>query len=115
MVDPSLDVDPAPETPCPKDQPAAFFTLDHPEIQIGRRDPRRDVQPEIALYDPGISHRHAVLRQTSDGGIDLYDQRSTNGTDVNGVPVVPDTPHRLHEGDAITLGRWTRIAIRRQQ
>jgi pSer/pThr/pTyr-binding forkhead associated (FHA) protein len=42
----------------------------------------------------------------------LQDLASTNGTQVNGADVPPGTRRRLVEGDAVTLGRWTRITLR---
>jgi pSer/pThr/pTyr-binding forkhead associated (FHA) protein len=38
-------------------------------------------------------------------GIVLMDLDSTNGTWVNGVPVAPDAPVRLVDGDVIWLGQ----------
>ena len=54
----------------------------------------------ISFDDPNISREHAVIRPDGDGFV-LSDLGSTNGTVVNGTPVVS---HRLADGDRIELG-----------
>jgi pSer/pThr/pTyr-binding forkhead associated (FHA) protein len=111
-VDATLDTDPDPETPCPKDRPAITQPVDKPDMLVGRHDETRAIHPEISLHDPGASRRHARFVIEPDGGIALQDLASTNGTQVNGADVPPGTRRRLKEGDAVTLGRWTRITVR---
>jgi hypothetical protein len=111
-VDPSLDTDPDPNVPVPTDTPELVFHLDLAETLIGRRDDRRDIHPAIPLHDPGVSHRHAKLLRQAGGVVAVLDLASTNGTSVNGAEVAPGTPQSLQEGDAITMGRWTRIVLR---
>jgi pSer/pThr/pTyr-binding forkhead associated (FHA) protein len=114
-VDPALDVDPDPSTPCPAGEPDQVFPLDRAELLIGRRDDRRDIHPEIALHDPAASRRHAKLLLQPDGSLAVLDLDSANGTSVNGDALTPGTPHVLHGDDVLTLGRWTRIVIRGPQ
>jgi pSer/pThr/pTyr-binding forkhead associated (FHA) protein len=66
---------------------------------IGRR--RRD--NDIAVFDTGISNRHAEIRRGPDGFV-LVDEGSKNGTVLNGKPV-----HRspIMVGDCIQLGSTT--------
>jgi hypothetical protein len=111
-VDPSLYTDPDPSVPCPVDEPERVFHLDFAENLIGRRSDRRDIHPEISLQDPGVSHRHAKLLRQPDDTLWLLDVGSTNGTLLNGsdVPEAVKTP--LKDGDEITVGFWTRIAVR---
>lgn len=71
--------------------------------RIGRR--RRD--NEIALFDTGISNRHAEIRKGPDGLI-LADVGSRNGTLLNGHRV---TESPLKPGDRIQLGH-TLIEVR---
>jgi hypothetical protein len=111
-VDPTLDDEPDPSKPCPTDEPERIFLLDLAETLIGRRDDRRDIHPEIPLHDPGASRRHAKLLRQTDGSVLLLDLASANGTRLNGTPVEAGVPHTLNDGDAITLGRWTRITLR---
>ena len=81
---------------------------------IGRRSDKRGVFPEISLdADDAVSHRHALLNRTPDGGIVVRDVGSSNGTRLNGVEVEPLTDTVLKDGDVITIGHWTRLAIRR--
>ena len=66
-------------------------------VSIGRR--RRD--NDIALFDTGISNRHAEIRHTPDGFV-LVDEGSKNGTFLNGQRVKRSP---LKPGDRILLGR----------
>lgn len=80
------------------------------EVHIGRSD-----TAEIDLTgDPGVSHRHAVLRAEPAGGWTLTDPGSTNGTTVNDNPdaIAVGTPVPLRDGDRIHVGAWTTITIR---
>ena len=84
-----------------------------PQLLIGRRSPRRGIAPEIALdADDGISHRHARLRRRPDGGWEILDLGSANGTARNGAPVEPNVPAALQPGDRLRLGRWTELLVR---
>jgi pSer/pThr/pTyr-binding forkhead associated (FHA) protein len=111
-VDPALDTDPDPATPAPQDEPERVFLLDLPESLIGRRDDRRDIRPEIPVRDPGVSRRHAKLLRRPDGGIDLLDLASANGTRLNGVEIEAGAPRTINDGDVVTMGRWSRFVLR---
>ena len=111
-VDPSLNVDPDPNLPCPIGEPERVFPLDFADNLIGRRSDKRDIHPEITVNDPCASHRHAKLQRQPDGSFALLDVGSTNGTQLNGVDVQPGVRTPLSDGDQITLGCWTRITIR---
>lgn len=110
-VDPSLDTEPDPASPCPRDAPRVVVPLDQPDLLVGRHDETRAIHPEIPLDDPGASRRHARFVIEPDGVIALQDLASTNGTQVNGEDVPPGTRRRLGDGDMVTLGRWTRITL----
>lgn len=110
-VDPSLDVEPDPEAPCPLGVPDTVLALDR-DVLVGRRDNRRDIKPELPLSDPGASRRHAKFVLNTDGSPALQDLASTNGTKLNGVDTTPGSRTTLKAGDEVTLGRWTRILLR---
>jgi pSer/pThr/pTyr-binding forkhead associated (FHA) protein len=111
-VDPSLDTDPDPSSPCPAGRADIVLPVDKPDMLVGRHDETRAIHPEVSLHDPGASRRHARFVLEPDGGIALQDLASTNGTQVNGQDVTPGARRRLREGDSVTLGRWTRITVR---
>ena len=113
-VDPSLDTEPDPQTPCPTGSPEQVFAVDVAEMLVGRRDDRRDIRPEIPLGDPGTSRRHAKFVRNHDGSVSVQDLASMNGTRWNGVDMVAGSRQVLAEGDHVTLGRWTRIRLRRR-
>jgi pSer/pThr/pTyr-binding forkhead associated (FHA) protein len=86
------------------------------QMQIGRSS-RSGIQPDIDLGGPpadtGVSRRHAVLLAEPDGTWVLMDQGSANGTLLNGLEVTPNERAPLHDGDEISIGRWTVLTIRR--
>ena len=55
--------------------------------------------------DPELSRRHATIRRRPDGGLEIEDLNSTNGTHVNGVRIT--APHPLSAGDTIRVGQTT--------
>ena len=111
IVDPALYT-PDPSLPLPVGQPDLVFPLELGENLIGRRSSRRDAKPDIPISDPGVSHRHAKLYRETDGTWSLLELGSTNGTRLNGANVQPGAKAALHDGDQITLGCWTRLALR---
>jgi pSer/pThr/pTyr-binding forkhead associated (FHA) protein len=111
-VDPSIDTEPDPASPCPLDRPDVVISVDRDELLVGRHDDRRDIHPEVALHDPGASRRHAKFARNADGSIALVDLASTNGTRLNGEDVPAGGRKPLKAGDAVLIGRWTRITLR---
>jgi pSer/pThr/pTyr-binding forkhead associated (FHA) protein len=59
---------------------------------------------EIAVDDLEVSRRHATVRPLDDGGLELYDLDSANGTFVNDLRL-QSRPMRLEAGDIIRVGR----------
>jgi pSer/pThr/pTyr-binding forkhead associated (FHA) protein len=111
-VDPALDIEPDPSAPCPANTQERVVPVDR-DLLIGREDDRRDIHPDLAVADPGASRRHAKIVHAADGTLALQDLASTNGTKLNAVDVAAGSRQALRDGDQITLGRWTRITIRR--
>ena len=77
-------------------QPGKVFPLEAAEVRLGR-SPTND----IVLAPATISRHHALIRRHGDTYV-LEDLQSTNGTYLNGEPVVTRSP--LGEGDRIRLG-----------
>jgi hypothetical protein len=100
----------------PIDWPQRRVLLTGMQMQIGRRSTFRGSEPDIDLSGPpadfGVSRQHAVLLAAPDGSWALVDQGSASGTRLNGVEVTPHQPAPLHDGDQISLGRWTVLTIR---
>jgi hypothetical protein len=102
----------------PTDAEVREVPLTSNEILIGRRSDSKGIFPAIDLSeppsDPGVSRRHALLRLNLDGWV-VVDQGSTNGTLVRGAltPIKPGDAVRLHDGDHLNVGAWTRITLRR--
>jgi hypothetical protein len=101
----------------PRYCPERRFVLSGTRLAIGRHSRSRGIEPEIDLSvppaDPGVSARHALLVARPDGGWDLVDLDSTNGTTLGEAtdPVAPNTAVALAHGDRINLGAWTTITI----
>ena len=112
-VDPALDTEPDPAAP-PPSEPERIFPLDAAEALCGRRDDRQHILPAIPLHDPGASRRHARFLVGRGGAVSLHDLASTNGTKLNGRDVVSGSVVPMAEGDEVTLGRWTRIRLRKR-
>ncbi|MEJ3654440.1 FHA domain-containing protein [Actinomycetes bacterium KLBMP 9759] len=98
--------------------PERRFELTGSRLTIGRRSRSRGIFPEIDLtgppLDPGVSTLHALLQVRDDGGWEIIDLNSTNGTTVGegSSTIAPNTPVPLSDGDRIRLGAWTTITIR---
>jgi len=112
-----VSVDASSKLPDSPDAPADClpFTvaLIKPVNLIGRTSQTRAIFPEIAIdYDDAVSHRHALLQFDADGGLVVRDIGAANGTMVNGKEVEPMLDHSLKDGDEITLGHWSRIAVK---
>lgn len=71
------------------------LTIDQPETTIGR-----DPQTDIVLSDHGVSRQHARIYFTDTEFI-IEDLNSSNGTYVDGVPIVSCV---LHGGDSVQIG-----------
>ena len=102
----------------PTDAAVREVPLMSSEIQIGRRSDSKGIFPEIDLSeppsDPGVSRRHAALRRQPDGEWVVVDHGSTNGTVVRSAvsAIKPGDAVRLHDGDHLHVGAWTRITLR---
>lgn len=96
--------------------PARQIRLTGSQLQIGRRRTGYSTAPDIDLSGPpadiGVSHRHALLVAEADGTWSLVDQGSTNGTQLNNAEVAANVRTPLHDGDRISIGRWTVLTIR---
>ena len=100
------------EDPMPTDLRTRIYPLDLADHLIGRRSDSEDIHPEIVVGDPGISRRHARILRAADGSLTLLDLGSMNGTRLNGVAVEANVATPLVDGDAVTLGCWTRLVVR---
>jgi hypothetical protein len=78
------------------------------ELVIGRADAAIDYEPGLDLipygaFDMGVSRQHAKLCVIEDS-LFVQDLESTNGTRLNGLPLVPGKQYRVNEGDFIEFG-----------
>ena len=78
------------------------WSLAAPEAVIGR-----DPDCDIVIPDRQVSRRHALLRRV-DGGFELEDLGSKNGTHLNGTAL--QGPQRLQDGDLIQVALVAKLA-----
>jgi hypothetical protein len=89
--------------------PATLQIPNRSELIVGRSDPQSNSYPDVDLgpyggLDLGVSRRHFRLTRNGDN-VYLEDLNAMNGSIVNGQRVPPYTPHALHSGDRIVLGK----------
>ncbi|HFC08822.1 MAG TPA: FHA domain-containing protein [Chloroflexi bacterium] len=80
------------------------------EWTLGRLASGQAVVPDVDLtaynaYEQGVSRLHAALRVDAHGRLTITDMGSSNGTRVNGIKILPNTPHPLQHGDIVALGK----------
>jgi pSer/pThr/pTyr-binding forkhead associated (FHA) protein len=75
------------------------YPLDKPEVTIGRA-PNSDI---LLSKDKLTSRRHATVHYNGDEYV-LRDERSANGTFVNGQQLDDGASHLLHDGDHVGIG-----------
>lgn len=80
------------------------FVLEKPEFAIGRA-PSSDI---LLSKDKLTSRRHATIRYENNAYI-LTDERSANGTFVNGQQLEEKTPYKLQNGDRVAIGEYEMI------
>lgn len=109
----------AEEIPFPAVYPDRVFSLTTLRVVIGRRSASRGINPEIDLSgapeDPGVSHMHAVLVGSPEGGWTLIDPGSANGTFLNDStdPIDTNKAVPVADGDRIHMGAWTTLTLRK--
>src|SRR5580693_2353090 len=68
------------------------------------RDPAESLVAAAFSQFENVSRRHATVTVDDAGRATIRDERSTNGTFVNGDRVLPGTAVRLANGDTVRLG-----------
>jgi hypothetical protein len=68
------------------------------------RDPAESLVAAAFSQFENVSRRHATVTVDDAGHATIRDERSTNGTFVNGDRVLPGTAVRLADGDTVRLG-----------
>ncbi len=70
-------------------------------LKVGLNVIGRAHESDVIVRDPYVSRRHCAIVVHSDGGCELYDIASKNGTELNGRKLAG--PSRLHSGDEIRM------------
>ena len=85
------------------------FPLPTGGLELGREVGPAEVQRGTSGY-PNVSRHHATIRQ-SNGTFAITDNRSTNGTFVDGRRLAPAEPWPLHDGSVVRLGATLEFTI----
>jgi FHA domain-containing protein len=103
----------------PRHAPERRYVLSGERVTIGRRSRTGGTAPDIDLagVDPAVSAAHALLVARPDGGWDVVDLGSTNGTTLAAEedPIRPHVPVPLADGAVVRLGAWTTITVTADQ
>lgn len=89
-------------------QPGRYLEVEGPQRSVllalgdGALRIGRGLSAELHLDDMSVSRRHAIVLPGADG-VRILDERSSNGTLLNGAPVQQAT---LRDGDVIAVGRF---------
>jgi len=98
-----------PVGPASPDQPGRVFGLDRSSLVIGRAD---GAELEIPVHgDPYVSRRHAEIMELGDEW-GVRDLGSTNGTRLNGSPLVGAEVRLIGADDVIEVGSCTTLVVR---
>ena len=79
-------------------------------LLLGRDPAESLVAAAFADYD-NVSRRHATVAVDDNGTATITDERSTNGTFVNGDRILPGRPVRLADGDVVRLAADVSAAV----
>ncbi len=82
------------------DSSAATHDLTDALITIGRIS-----ENTLQIEDVSVSSRHAQLTLDDSGDYVLRDVGSTNGTELNGKEIQPNTDHKLQNADKVRFGK----------
>lgn len=100
------------------DQKFIFDTETLDRIELGRLDPDTGQNPDVELTpsgaaEKGVSRHHAFITRR-EKNIHLIDNKSANGTYLNGQRLVAKQPRIVRDGDDIRLGHLVlRVSFRK--
>jgi len=101
--------------PFPPYCPERQFELKGDTVRIGRSGKRGTVDIDLTgpPTDPGVSHLHAVLQHRPDGGWQVVDLESMNGTVLNDdtAPIPANQAFPVEAGYRIHVGVWTTLTL----
>jgi hypothetical protein len=89
---------------CDDDGEIQTFAIERGWTRIGR-----SAKADLRLDHPSVSRRHALIVAEPGKDLRVLDDRSLNGVFVNGEPVEWGT---LHDGDELTVGRYSLYVLR---
>lgn len=82
------------------------FVLNGAKMIVGRKDPKREIHPDIQIDDPTMTLGRVHARLINEKGSWMVeDQNSRNKTRLNGKILYPYASMALNDGDILLFGR----------
>ncbi|MCA0458256.1 MAG: FHA domain-containing protein [Chloroflexi bacterium] len=81
------------------DASAQRIDLSKPSVLVGR-----SLMADIEVSDPRVSRVHLLIAGTPESGIKVTDLHSANGTFMDGIPLIPNSPTEWDIGQMVTIG-----------
>lgn len=78
---------------------AQRIDLSKPSVLVGR-----SLMADIEINDPRVSRVHLLIAGTLESGIKVTDLHSANGTFIDGIPLIPNSPTEWEVGQMVTIG-----------
>lgn len=78
---------------------AQKIDLNKPSVLVGR-----SLMADIEISDPRVSRVHLLIAGTLESGIKVTDLHSANGTFIDGIPLIPNSPTEWEVGQMVTIG-----------
>ena len=89
--------------------PASYLVFNKKKVElVAKITIGRESDNDVVVDNKLASRHHAIIQKIKDAYF-LKDEKSTNGTYVNGVKIPAEKYVKLNPGDKITIGNMTLV------
>ena len=90
-------------------KPASYLVFNKKKVElVAKITIGRESDNDVGVDNKLASRHHAIIQKIKDAYF-LKDEKSTNGTYVNGVKIPAEKYVKLNPGDKITIGNMTLV------
>ena len=90
-------------------KPASYLMFNHKKVElVAKITIGRDTDNDVVVDNKLASRHHAIIQKIKDAYF-LKDEKSTNGTYVNGVKIPAEKYVKLNPGDKISIGNMNLV------
>ena len=90
-------------------KPASYLVFNKKKVElVAKITIGREADNDVVVDNKLASRHHAIIQKIKDAYF-LKDEKSTNGTYVNGVKIPAEKYVKLNPGDKITIGNTTLV------